>query len=123
MSEFYSKYEVLAIAYLTGQATTEELNEYRRLYSSDAGFREIVDDVETWLAPLNDAISNQPPPPGLLDAIMQDIEQDTETQPSPRPLEEIPSPANDTFPSPANDNPARNWRTLAIASSIIANFG
>jgi len=62
MSQLNSKYEALAIAYLTGQATAEEVSEYKHLYNTDAGFKEIVDDVEIWLAPLNENIEDNSPP-------------------------------------------------------------
>lgn len=119
MSRTYSEYETLAIAFLTGQATAEQAEEYRRLFISDAGFKVIVDDIESWLAPLNDAISDQPPPDGLLDDIMQHIEQEDDSNPPSQP-EKVPTPANDTVPKPANDNPSGRWRALAISSSIIA---
>lgn len=119
MSRTYFEYEALAIAFLTGQATAEQAEEYRRLYASDAGFKVIVDDIESWLAPLNDAISDQRPPDGLLDDIMQQIEQEDDSKPTTQP-EKTPSPANDTFPKPANDYPSGRWRALAIASSFIA---
>lgn len=119
MSQTYSKYENLAIAYLTGQATPEEVAEYRILYAKDAGFKEIVDDVESWLAPLNDAVTDQMPPDGLLGDIMDEIAEgesdDEDAVPVVKPL-----PANDTDPEPANDNPAGRWRMLAIASSLVA---
>jgi len=82
MSQNYSKYEALAIAYLTGQATAAEVSEYRSLYAGDAGFKEIVDDVETWLAPLKSAVPDQMPPDGLLDDIMSEIARESEGEAS-----------------------------------------
>lgn len=123
MSQLHSKYEALAIAYLTGQATAEEVAEYQRLYKSDAGFKEIVDDVEMWLAPLNENIEDRMPPEGLLDDIMSEIAKSEEPENPENEIVEpkaVPLPANDTDRMPANDNPSGKWRTLAIASSIIA---
>lgn len=125
MSQLHSKYEALAIAYLTGQATLEEVEEYQRLFENDAGFREIVDDVEIWLAPLNDHVVDRLPPEGLLDDIMSELEKGEDSE---QPESETaapkriptPTPANDTVRLPANDNPSGRWRALAIASSLIA---
>jgi anti-sigma-K factor RskA len=117
MNHSYSEYETLAIAYLTGQATPEELAKYRSLYSTDAGFREIVDDVETWLAPLNEAVLDQAPPEGLLGDIMREIEQDGIQQTLAKPVEHIPSTQ---YSRAANNSSSRKWRALAMISSIIA---
>ena len=125
MSEIYSKYEALAIAYLTGQATPAEVSDYRELYANDPGFKEIVDDVETWLAPLKADVADQTPPDGLLDDIMGEIasiEDEDATIPAHKTAnpESKPLPANDGHPAPANDNPSGKWRTMASASSIVA---
>jgi len=117
MSQNYSKYEALAIAYLTGQATAAEVSEYRSLYAGDPGFKEIVDDVETWLAPLKSAVPDQMPPDGLLDDIMSEIDKEYHADAA------IPVGCNvsaEIKPLPANDNPSTKWRALAIASSIVA---
>jgi len=116
MSQNYSQYEALAIAYLTGQATPQEVAEYRRLYDTDPGFKEIVDDVEIWLAPLNDSVADQMPSEGLLEDIMGEISRNEDIAPK----RDAPLPVNDRDSNPANDNPRSKWRTLAIASSIIA---
>jgi len=117
VNQNYSQYEALAIAYLTGQATPQEVAEYRRLYDTDPGFKEIVDDVEIWLAPLNDDVADQMPSDGLLDDIMGEISGDDDIAPE---QDNEPLPANDRDPNPANDNSPSKWRTLAIAASIIA---
>jgi len=123
MSQVYSKYEALAIAYLTGQATSEEVMEYQRLYESDAGFKEIVDDVEIWLAPLNETVTDQMPSDGLLADIMSEITQDEDrvavgvqqADPIDSHLAE-----NHTDTNPANDNILGRWKALAMASSLVA---
>jgi len=125
MSENYSKYETLAIAYLTGQATHAEVLEYRKLYANDSGFKGIVDDVESWLAPLNADVLDQMPPEGLLDDIMSKIAEG-EDEDAPVPADKTanpetkPLPANDTHLAPASNNPSSKWRAMAIASSIVA---
>lgn len=123
MSQLHSKYEALAIAYLTGQATPEEVAEYQRLYKTDAGFKEIVDDVELWLAPLNENIEDRMPPEGLLDDIMSEIANSEAPENFKNKMgnsEAGPLPVNDRDRTPANDNPSGKWRMLAIASSFIA---
>ena len=117
MSQNYSKYEALAIAYLTGQATAAEVSEYRSLYAGDAGFKEIVDDVETWLAPLKSAVPDQMPPDGLLDDIMSEIARESEGEAS---VETGKTDSLGIKPLSANDNPSGKWRALAIASSIVS---
>lgn len=123
MSQRHSKYEALAIAYLTGQAPPEEVAEYQRLYKTDAGFKEIVDDVELWLAPLNENVEDRMPPEGLLDDIMSEIAKSEAPENSRNEVvksEVGPLPVNDRNRIPANDNPSGKWRMLAIASSFVA---
>jgi len=125
MSEIYSKYEALAIAYLTGQATPAEVSDYRERYANDPGFKEIVDDVETWLAPLKADVPDQTPPEGLLEDIMGEIarvEGEDASIPTPKTAspETKPFPANDGNLAGANDNSPGKWRALAITSSIVA---
>ena len=117
MNQNYSKHEALAIAYLTGQATAAEVSEYRSLYAGDPGFKEIVDDVEIWLAPLKSAVPDHIPPDGLLDEIMNEIAKEPYGDAS------VPLGNTDslwTEPNSANDNPSGKWRALAITTSIVA---
>ena len=119
MSQLNSKYEALAIAYLTGQATAEEVSEYKHLYNTDAGFKEIVDDVEIWLAPLNENIEDNSPPDSLLNDIMREIAA-SESSKIERSESAIPAPTPPSDPVAANDKSVSKWRAAAIVSSLIA---
>ena len=107
--------DALIIAYLTGQATEAEGEEFQRRIAADPEFSTLVDELETWLAPLDEEITEVAPPEGLLGQIMNDI-SGSETVKSPAASTPASAPA-----LAANDNAAlKMWRATAIAASLIA---
>lgn len=103
--------QALAITYLIGQADEREVGEFRRLYATDAGFRERVTELEAWLAPLNETSGERQPPPGLLEAIMQDVRRDM-----------VAAPGTDETPPGQRARPSVHprWRTGALAAAAVA---
>lgn len=111
--------EALIIAYLSGQATQAQSLEFEKRIVSDPEFSAQVDRLESWLAPLDENISDHAPPDGLLDQIMMQIEtqNDSTAAGSAPSASAVPTAA----PAPANDRSALTfWRTAAIAASLIA---
>ena len=103
--------DALAIAYLTGQATEAEAEEFTKRIGSDPEFASLVDELEDWLAPLEDDVVGVTPPQGLLDQIMGEITTVDDANPSVAPV----------AATAANDNRAlKMWRATAIAASLIA---
>ena len=98
--------QTLAIAYLIGQADDREVGDFRRLYATDADFRTLVTELEQWLAPLDERSGQRPPPPELLDRIMQDIRR--ETAPSDLPA------------GPVRQGVNRAWKPAALAAFALA---
>jgi len=103
--------EVLATAYILGHATPEQVAEFRRLEAEDAGFRELVTELESWLAPLGEEVEEIPPPAHVLDNIMTEI-----GAPKSNALVTPPSPTVQQLPL----RTLGAWRTAAIAASLIA---
>ncbi|MGJ8558723.1 MAG: anti-sigma factor [Litorimonas sp.] len=106
--------DALIIAYLTGQASDIEVVQFQARVGADTAFRDQVERLEAWLAPLNSEADDVSPPAGLLEAIMADID-DTKTAvlSDPAKHNKVPVAANDA-------GPLRFWRGLAIAASMIA---
>lgn len=99
--------ELLAIAYLTGQATEAQRKEFEARMASDPEFRKTVHEIETWLAPLNTLVPEAKPPAGLLDEIMAEIGAlESDKAPSIKPVK-----ARATF------NP---WQPAALVASLVA---
>lgn len=107
MTDTRQQNEALAIAYLTGQASPNQIEAYRKAYAGDAGFRDCVRDIEVWLTPLNNESVDRTPPPEVFDKIMAEIT-----------LEDSAS-ASRIFEA-MNDNHAGRWKALAAAASIVA---
>lgn len=110
-------HEALIIAYLSGQASNEQIKTYQKLFESDNSFRQAVKDVELWLAPLNEDTPDMEPPAGLLESILAEI--------SPPKLEAIASPTplfedEQHRPSSANDNSATKWKVMTAVASVLA---
>lgn len=106
----------LAIAWLTGQATQAQADAYAELMATDPQFEALVNEIETWLSPLNVETEDLQPPAGVYEKIMaaidgHDAEQSEQTGSV--------SPMN-AQNSPANDRVVRRWKTLAITSALIA---
>lgn len=103
--------DALIIAYLTGQASEAEIVQFKARIGVDSDFRNQVERLESWLAPLNRDVEDVTPPEGLLESIMSDIhDQETGTPAQSMPL---PIPANDT-------GHVQFWKRLAIAASAVA---
>ena len=109
-----AEHETLIMVYLTGQATEVELGDYRRLYATDGEFRSLAQEIEQWLAPLNDDVTDVDPPEGLLDAIMAQIAES-----DPKPAAAIPV-ANDRTGSADSGGKVAAWRGAALASMLVA---
>lgn len=103
MSDPIDPREHLATTYLLGQATPEETAEFERLHESDEAFRALVREIESFLAPLNDAVAEEAPPAGLFDEIMDEIDA-TGAAPAPAPVRSKAGP----------------WRAVAFASMAVA---
>lgn len=116
MTGDHTSLELLATNVLLGQATTDERARFNTLYENDASFRELVNELEIWLAPLNEAVPEQAPPDDLLDDIMSEID-DTEQAAQPSSPPTGPSTA---VPPPPSRAGLQSWRTLAIASTLVA---
>ncbi len=99
--------EALAIAYLTGQADQNQVEAYRKAYASEEGFREVVREIEVWLAPLNSDEVNRTPPPDVFGNIMAEIGSDE-------------SHSAQKIIQAMNDNHSRRWKAMAAAASIVA---
>lgn len=107
MTDTNKQHEALAIAYLTGQASPEQIEVYRKAYAEEAGFRDSVRNIEVWLSPLNNESVDRTPPPEVFDNIMAEITSD-ESDSAKRIFQAM------------NDNHAGRWRGLAAAASIVA---
>lgn len=107
MSGSHTDLERLAIAYLTGQVTPEDIVRYNELYETDSDFEQTVKEIEIWLAPLNNNVEDMEPPDGLFDDIMAEIQEDGESDPIIK-------------PAAANDNTTAKWRAIAMAASVVA---
>lgn len=66
--------ELLAIAYLTGQATQSQKREFEARIETDPLLQATVREIEKWLAPLNELVPEAAPPDDLLDEIMIGID-------------------------------------------------
>lgn len=118
--------QALAIAFVTGQASTKQEKQFRELFAEDSTFRKEVRDLELWLAPLHSDSVDVEPPENLLNTIMADIDA-LETDKL-APTKEVSTGSSATITHPidvfeanvANDNTLSFWRGLAVASSIIA---
>jgi len=108
MTDTTSSSEALILAYLTGQATPEQIARYRERFAIDNGFRKTARELEIWLAPLDEGAPDVEPPPGLFDDIMMEIGK---------------SDAVNAPPVAANDRgPAAEWKwkAIAAAASVLA---
>lgn len=122
MSTPTTSHETLVIAYLTGQASAEDISTYKNLFDNDETFRQIVRDVEMWLAPLNESTAEISPPEGLLESILEGLDpapqaettniNQTEEQTSVAPFR--------SDVEAVNDNSSGKWKALAIAASLLA---
>ncbi len=112
-----AEHEALAIAYLTGQASTDEIAAYQALFEEDETFRQTVRDVEIWLAPLNEDVPEMEAPEGLFDALMAEI---APQDPSFHELADPVFEQSSEGPLASNDNGAKKWKMLAIAASLLA---
>lgn len=111
MSALRRELEILAMAYLTGQASEDQVEAYREAFASDPDFRDIVRELESWLTPLNSDVPDKAPPEGLLDSIMSEID-----------FAEAEAVEEDMVaPAPANDNSAK-WKFMTAAASLVAAF-
>jgi len=111
MSDHPKNDEALIIAYLTGQASETELIQFKARIGVDADFRNQVEKLESWLAPLNGETDEVTPPKGLLESIMLEI--DDQVASASAQSMPLPIPANDT-------GQIQFWRRLAIAASAVA---
>jgi len=99
--------EALAIAYLTGQADQNQVEAYRKAYAEEDRFREVVRDIEVWLAPLNSGAEDRTPPAEVFDNIMAEIGSDDAN-------------SAQKIMQAMNDNHSGRWKAVAAAASIIA---
>lgn len=121
MTHPVSKHEPLIIAYLTGQASPEDVVTYKTLYETHADFRAHVSRIERWLSPLNAEILDKTPPENLLSDIMAQIDGDDADEDSNTSSPNIsPVRREDPKPVPANDNTLTRWKFATLAASIIA---
>lgn len=102
--------DALIIAYLTGQASAAEAIQFKSRIGVDVEFRDHVERLEHWLAPLGEDVDEIAPPDGLLNSIMNQLDGDD------LPLR-LDRPANDRAEAERN---ATVWRRFAIAASAIA---
>lgn len=107
MTDTRKQNEALAIAYLTGQADGNEVKAYRKAYGEDESFREVVRDIEVWLAPLNSDAEDRTPPPEVFDNIMAEIGSDD-------------SESAQKIIRAMNDNHSGRWKAIAAAASVVA---
>ncbi|MEM7768189.1 MAG: anti-sigma factor [Pseudomonadota bacterium] len=112
MSRSPQEREMLAIAFLTGEAGPVDIAEYEALLAADPEFRDLVHALEATLSPLNAEIAPREPPAGLFDTIMDEI--DTSSPAEPVPI----APVSEPTPAPARSS--EPWRTIAVISSIAA---
>ena len=124
MSTPNAAHEALAIAYLSGQATDEQLAAYQNLFATDDSFRETVRDIEMWLAPLNETTEDMQPPEGLLESILAEIdpvshmdEEDKNHDINDDKIAPIFGGDSTKSAQPTNN---RKWKGLAIAASLVA---
>ncbi len=103
MSLSHDDRQALAISYVLGNISSEDLIIADALRDNDPEFAKLVNEIEAWLAPLNEQTPDKMPPAGLFDDIMREI-----------------SPGSDAAPLLANDNGPGFWRPAAIAASLIA---
>lgn len=125
MTDPVKKYEPLIIAYLTGQASLEDITHYKNLYKNEADFRAHVSRIEKWLSPLNAETSAKAPPETLLSEIMAHIDDEEApndklgdkniTAPATTPVRQEPP-----LETPANDNRLTRWKFATFAASLIA---
>lgn len=104
----------LAIAYLTGDISSDDLAEFRRLINSDTAFQREVRDIEAWLAPLNADVEDISPPEGLFADILSEIDNDAKIHADETQAAETEArvAANDSRPNP--------WKYATIAASCVA---
>ena len=95
--------KALAMSYVLGNITTEDLIIADALREKDPDFAKLVGEIETWLAPLHSQTPDKTPPAGLFDDIMREIE-----------------PPRGMADTSTNDNSPGLWRPAAIAASLIA---
>ena len=106
----------LAIAFITGHATSDQSAQYRALFAEDTQFRAEVQELQLWLAPLSAEVEDVSPPTDLLDAIYADIdalEPDEGTAPEAELL--IPVAENDRVD-------ASVWKTMTGVFAATALF-
>ena len=105
-----SERETLAIAFLTGQASPAETAEFTRLSAEDAEFRDLVRELEIWLAPLSAAPAGIEPPAGLLEEILKDLPA------------QLPSPAPSRRAARPSSRVHWVWRPAALLATAAAVF-
>ncbi len=103
MSAESHKLELLATTCLTGHGTDAQKAEFDGLWGNDAAFRDLVGEIEVWLAPLGVLAEEVTPPAGLFDEIMRQIDADG---------------ARVEPPAIADD--LNVWRIAAIVAAVVA---
>ncbi|MEM5518553.1 anti-sigma factor [Henriciella sp. AS95] len=116
MSDESTRREELASAWLLGHATDAQVREFEQLYRTDESFRDLVSDMEGFLAPLSEDAPEIEPPAGLLDDIMAEIGGDD----APAAIA-APTPNAARRPArPQPSHPQRPWQYATAASLLIA---
>lgn len=104
MSLSHDQRQALAMSYVLGEVTADELKLADNMRASDPEFAALVIEIEDWLAPLNASTPDKTPPFGLFDEIMQGISEDN--------IASAPVAANDSGPG--------FWKPAAIAAACVA---
>lgn len=116
MTDASNHRQMLASAYLLGHASDDQVLEFEALYESDAGFRTLVTEIESFLSPLNKLSPEAAPPEGLLDDIMSAIESE-EAGTGPAPVAPVPPAAAQPV---RPGTPQRPWQFATAAAAAIA---
>lgn len=114
MSDTPTRRDELASAWLLGHASEAEVREFEQLYHEDESFRELVADMEAFLAPLSEDAPEAAPPAGILDDIMSEIaggDMPAEPQKAQGDVVSIHTRAS---------HPQRPWQFATAASLLIA---
>lgn len=115
MSDATLRREGLASAWLLGHASDEEAREFEQLYRSDGSFRELVSEMETFLAPLSEDAPDVEPPADLLDDIMREIGEAPSVEEA-----SVAMSQDSRRKSLSGAVPQRPWQYATAASLLIA---
>lgn len=115
MSDAPTRREELASAWLLGHASPSEVREFENLYRNDETFRDLVSEMEAFLAPLGEDAPEVEPPADLLDDIMQEIGEAPASAPSAAPVS-----IERRQPAVRPSAPQRPWQFATAASLLIA---